>query len=191
MPSVDVFCAQISSEIKSLGLEYPKTIIFCQRYPDVSALYFSVCKHLQGYITFPPNKPIVSKFFLVNMYTRASSPENKDQVLYNFSDSKGKLRLVIAMSAFGLGVDCPDIRVVYYWGPPATVEEYTQESGRAGRDGLQSKSTLLYGKPGKFVTQGMKEYSTNNEICQRKFLNRNFLFNNDEKTDNCCDICNQ
>lgn len=124
------------------------------------------------------------------MYTRASSPENKNQVLYNFSDSKGKLRLVIATSAFGLGVDCPDIRAVYHWGPPATVEEYMQESERAGkrRDGLQSKSILMYGKPGKFVTQGMKEYSTNNEICQRKFLNRNFLFNNDEKTDNC-DIC--
>ena len=52
-----------------------------------------------------------------------------------------------------------------------------------------SLTTIMYGKPGKFVTQGMKEYSTNNEICQRKFLNRNFLFNNDEKTDNCCDIC--
>ena len=118
------------------------------------------------------------------MYTRASSPENKDQVLYNFTDTKGKLRLVIATSAFGLGVDCPDIRVVYHWGPPATVE-YMQESGRAGRDGLQSKSILLYGKPGQFVTQDMKEYSTNNEICRRKLLNRKFLFNNDEKTDNC------
>ena len=68
----------------------------------------------------------------------------------------------------------------YHWGPPATVEECMQESGRAGRDGLQSKSILLYGKPGKSVTQGMKDYSINNEICQCKLLNRNFLFDNDE-----------
>ena len=49
-----------------------------------------------------------------------------------------------------MGVDCPDIRQVLHYGPPNLVEEYVQETGRAGRDGLPSKAILIY-KTGKFV----------------------------------------
>uniref|UniRef100_A0A1X7UEQ6 Helicase C-terminal domain-containing protein n=1 Tax=Amphimedon queenslandica TaxID=400682 RepID=A0A1X7UEQ6_AMPQE len=34
--------------------------------------------------------------------------------------------------AFGIGVDCSDVRVIYHWSPPSCPEEYMQESGRAG-----------------------------------------------------------
>ena len=157
MPSVNEFCTLIASEMSCLRIEYPKSVIFCQRYSDVSAIYFSLRKQLKSHITFPPNYPIMNKFILVNMYTRASTNKNKEQILSSFCDPKGTLRLVIATSAFGLGVDCPDIRVVYHWGPPATIKEYIQETGRAGRDGLQSEAIMLYGNPGRFVLSLIRE----------------------------------
>jgi len=61
-----------------------------------------------------------------------------------------KLRILIATTAFSLGVDFPDIRHVIHYGSPATVEQYVQETGGAGRNESFS-SVLLYGKPGKHV----------------------------------------
>jgi len=49
---------------------------------------------------------------------------------------------VIATSAFGLGVDCPDIRQVIKWGAPSTIEELVQQTGRAGRNGAEAEAIL-------------------------------------------------
>jgi ATP-dependent DNA helicase RecQ len=56
----------------------------------------------------------------------------------------GELRVVIATNAFGLGIDKPDIRLVAHWNFPGSLEAWYQEAGRAGRDGLPAKATLLY-----------------------------------------------
>ena len=56
----------------------------------------------------------------------------------------GGLEVVAATTAFGMGVDKPDIRTVIHTAMPSTVEGYYQEIGRAGRDGQPSRSLLLY-----------------------------------------------
>jgi len=53
------------------------------------------------------------------------------------------LRLIIAASAFGLGVDYPCIRRITHWGAPNTPEELVQEAGRAGRDGSDAEAVLF------------------------------------------------
>ena len=61
----------------------------------------------------------------------------------DFSDAHGKARIVTATTAFGMGVDVPNIRTVVLFGFPGSLEDYTQQIGRAGRDGEVARTVLI------------------------------------------------
>lgn len=57
----------------------------------------------------------------------------------------GKARVMVATNAFGMGIDKADVRLVFHFDIPETIEHYFQEAGRAGRDGEPATAILLYG----------------------------------------------
>jgi ATP-dependent DNA helicase RecQ len=80
--------------------------------------------------------------FRAAAYHAGLDPARRERVQRDFL--AGKLEVIVATIAFGMGVDKADIRTVVHVALPGSVEAFYQEIGRAGRDGNQSRSVLLY-----------------------------------------------
>ena len=68
------------------------------------------------------------------------------------SFESGRVRVLVATNAFGMGIDLPNVRVIVHFQAPGSLEAYYQEAGRAGRDGEPARCVLLFG-PADLVTQ--------------------------------------
>lgn len=77
-----------------------------------------------------------------DFYHAGLSDELRDKKQSSWS--VGETRVIVSTNAFGMGIDKSDVRFVIHWDIPDSIENYFQESGRAGRDGKQAWAVLLY-----------------------------------------------
>jgi len=85
---------------------------------------------------------LVEKGISADYYHAGLSDEIRDKKQAAWSS--GKTRVIVATNAFGMGIDKSEVRFVIHWDIPDAIENYFQESGRAGRDNKPAYAVLLY-----------------------------------------------
>lgn len=165
-----------------------RTIIFCHKKEhaqDLFRMFFTEFPEYSG------SEHTVNPF---EYFHSGTKDYLKEQIVDSFSKSDGIVRILMATSAFGVGVDCKNTSRIIHVGPPIDVDDYLQESGRAGRDGLSSEACLLLHSgyaSGRKLSPYMKEYVENRDNCRRTLLMKTFGINDPDKGDICCDVCNE
>ncbi len=84
----------------------------------------------------------LSCLFPAAAYHAGLEPKQRERVQAEFIESR--IEAVVATIAFGMGIDKPNVRTIIRTALPSSLEGYYQEIGRAGRDGLPSRTILLY-----------------------------------------------
>ena len=103
--------------------EFGRILIFCHSYDEVIKMYQYFKASLGTNFLNPPGSPDYVKYRVVDMFTRCSHSSVKKKIIEQFT-IPSTLRIVIATIAFGMGINCPDIRQVIHWGVPEDPEAY-------------------------------------------------------------------
>lgn len=144
-------------------------------------------------------------------YHAGLSPDQRHRTQEAFAEER--LDVVVATVAFGMGIDRSNVRCVLHASMPKSVEHYQQETGRAGRDGLEAECVLLYSGADAMRWESLVEKSAeeapnpaaliaaqkrlikqiqsfcNSPVCRHKVLSE--YFGQEYESPNCgaCDYC--
>jgi len=119
---------ELLSELQALG--YPQK-------QETAIVFASSRKEVQEASLFLKEKGYPAEFYHAGL-THAQRSDRQRSFM------KGSIPIMVCTNAFGMGVDKPNVRLVFHLSPPSSPEDYYQEAGRAGRDGKPAVCAMVY-----------------------------------------------
>ncbi len=160
--------------IRSLAKEQLPAIVFCRTRVETVILCHLIHRNIRD--------------LDVRYYHAGLGRTEREKLERWFLESRDGI--LFATSAYGMGVDKSNIRTVIHYKRPSTVQEYLQESGRAGRDGRASKAYVIISERERLLAEKDQLLSVfTEERCRRRAL----LFLLGQKKSECsgCDWCSE
>ena len=155
----------LRKELMSKREKLPKVLVFSKLVNNCSLVHAALTH----------GDPDLEQF--VGMFHAVMHESDKQNALDEFVKEEGKIRCLLATSAFGMGINVQGLHTVIHYGPSCDIDDYFQESGRVGRDGQQSHAILVNYKKGrgrgKFndnMKSYMKEKRNVDEKCCSKTM---------------------
>lgn len=180
-------------EFKRKRLEYELTIVFGNL--EIVSSCFAYFSRNMGEEQYEPigTQP-VGRNRLFSQFHAQYPANEKERIIDDLITGRSKLRVIFATVAFGIGLDLKHIRHVIHIGVPYTIEEYFQEAGRGGRDGLPATAHIFYNSydissAKKNLSEIMKKY-VSSPNCKREMILAHFGFTVPPRSGpdhECCD----
>ena len=186
--------AQLVESICSHRKKAERVIIYCHSLNLCANMYAHFHAELGDDSYYPPGAPHVSENRLFGMFHADTADHNKTVILHS---------LVFATVALGMGVNFSSLNTTIHYGAPRSIDDFFQESGRAGRSGQPAKS-IVYWKPSDAPLRkdlsdprnaemaAMGRYLENcKECCISQLLSyfdRDLVYSVSDKL-TCCDVC--
>ncbi|NVK64314.1 MAG: RecQ family ATP-dependent DNA helicase [Flavobacteriales bacterium] len=128
----------LSYHVRSSENKLGSIISYCQnRGQDTGIVYCQTRKSVKEVV-----RQLRAKNINAGFYHGGLSAEDRSYMLENWM--KGRLKVMVATNAFGMGIDKSDVRYVLHYEIPTTLEAYYQEAGRAGRDGAAADAIAFW-----------------------------------------------
>ncbi|XP_046377256.2 ATP-dependent DNA helicase RecQ-like [Haliotis rufescens] len=179
------------------GQNTPRVAIFFRKIRQMGDLYGYLVYSLRdkACVDFKPKGPNDDRNRLFDMLHSKTDDEVKESICSSFKDDQGFKRVVLVSSSFSTCLDVQGVGHVIHYGPAYDVEDYIQETGRAGRNQKTQVHAILmtYRKclsQSNAVQSCMKQYCTGSS-CRRVELLQHFESSPSKVSPphDCCDVC--
>ena len=197
--------SSIVDDLSLNAVRAKRVIVYCRSLNMCSALYAHFHCTLCDKSYYPPGAERKSDNRLFGMYHSKTDEHNKEVIMTSMSKQDGVVRVVFATMALGMGVNFSGLTCTIHYGAPCSLDDYFQESGRAGRGGERSTSTIYWAPSDVPVRQDLSDprnaevavvrrYLENEVDCRRYLLLHYFdpaLASTLERCDKrvCCETC--
>ena len=170
----------IVKDLAENNIKTCRMLVYCQSLDMCASLYTHFLHSLQDTCYYPVGAEQISDNRLFGMFHSCTDGHNK-VIMDSLCNPDGVVRVVFATMALGMGVDIRNLDFVVHYGAPRSIEDYFQESDRAGRQQQQSLSRV-YWKPAEAPIyknlklhrnrelKSVRDYLDNTVLCRQFML---------------------
>lgn len=189
---LETILQNLVEEMSEKGEDFPLTMV----YTDLDSIQYSfrfMKHHLPPQIAY--KGPVATENRTFAQYHKSYTEDMKTLIVTDLGKSTPTLKVVFATTALGMGLDAPHIRRIIHFKAPPSIEQYLQETGRAGRDGQPAEAIVHYNgrdlrsnRPG--LSPAMATYCRSTEICLRSLLLTYLGYTaSNDRSSVCCGHC--